>query len=265
MLSAFDLLAAVCDALSDEQAGQLLRLVEPLIERPANHYKHTDEAVAKILATMAVSRPEALPLLARALVADQRMAEVILKRPDVLAANRDVVARLLTPFAAGSRHAALRSSAQAPTLPQRLTWRKPRSSGNSPRDSTSRESRCSTPVPLKPRCWRRCSIQKSALGSPAPCSNVRLTASEVTYSRWNDLAGLANIASEIDEGTQASLLPQVLEIARGQHDGGPADDNVGGTGTLSDLGLSMRRQPQPCPRPVCRDRADRHDVSPRRR
>jgi hypothetical protein len=107
VLSAFDLLAAVCDALSDEQAEQLLRLVEPLIERPANHYKHTDEAVARILVTLAVSRPDALPLLARALVADQRMAEVILKRPDVLVASRDAVAQLLTPFAAGNRYASL--------------------------------------------------------------------------------------------------------------------------------------------------------------
>jgi hypothetical protein len=58
VLSALDLLAAVCDALSDEQVEQLLRLVEPLIERPANHYKHTDEAVAKSLVTMAASRAE---------------------------------------------------------------------------------------------------------------------------------------------------------------------------------------------------------------
>lgn len=106
--------------MSHEQAEQLLRLVEPLIERPVNHYKHTDEAVAKILVTMAASRPEALPLLARALIADQRMAEVILKRPDVLAANRDAVAQLLTPFASGNRyacHAIIRAGADpAPTL-----------------------------------------------------------------------------------------------------------------------------------------------------
>ena len=70
---------------------------------------------------------------------------------------------------------------------------------------------------------------------------------EVAYSRWNDLAGLANIASEIDEDTQASLLPQVLEIARGQHDGGPADDSVGGTGTLSDLGLTCAVNLDPAP------------------
>ena len=152
------------------------------------------------------------------------MAEVTLKRPDVLAANRDVVARLLAPFAAGSRHACLAIIPAGADPAPALDLAKTEVERDWLRDSTSRESRCSTPVPLKPRCWRRFSIQKSALGSPH-YAQTYLDRREVTYSRWNDLAGLANIASEIDEGTQASLLPQVLEIARGQHDGGPADDN----------------------------------------
>jgi len=246
-LSAFDLLAAVCDALSDDRAEQLLCLVEPLIERPANHYKHTDEAVAKILAAMAASRPEALPLLARALVADQRMAAVILKRPDVLAANRDTVAQLLTPFATGNRYACLaiiRAGADpAPTLDlakteveQELAQRQ-HQPGHILFYAGAPETALLASV-LDPETRAR--FARTML-------ERALDRREVTYSRRNDLAGLANIASEIDEHTRASLLPQVLEIARGQHDGGPADDSLGSTGTLSDLALTCGANLNPTP------------------
>ncbi len=246
-LSAFDLLAAVCDALSDEQAEQLLRLVEPLIERPANHYKHTDKAVARILVTLAASRPEAIPLLARALVADQRMAEVILKRPDVLVASRDAVAQLLTPFAAGNRYACLaiiRAGADpAPALDLAKTEEEQELA---PRQHQPGLTLFYAGAP-------ETALLASVLGRETRTRFARtmleraLDRREVTYSRWNDLAGLANIASEIDEDTQASLLPQVLEIARGQHDGGPADDSAGGTGTLSDLALTCAANLNPTP------------------
>lgn len=245
-LSAFDLLAAVCDALSNEQAGQLLRLVEPLIERPADHYKHTDEAVAKILVTMAASRPEALPLLARALVADQRMAEVILNRPDVLAANRDAVAQLLTLFA-DNRYACLaiiRAGADpAPTLHLAKTEVEQQLA---PRQHQPGHMLFYAGAP-------ETALLASVLGPETRTRFARtmleraLDRREVTYSRWNDLVGLTNIASEIDESTQASLLPQVLEIARGQHDGGRADDSVGGSGTLSDLALTCAANLNPTP------------------
>jgi hypothetical protein len=246
-LSAFDLLAAFCDALSDEQAEQLLGLVEPLIERPANHYKHTDEAVARILVTLAVSRPDALPLLARALVADQRMAEVILKRPDVLVASRDAVAQLLTSFAAGNQYACLaiiRAGADpAPTLDTAKTEVEQELA---PRQHQPGLTLFYAGAP-------ETALLASVLGRETRTRFARtmleraLDRREVTYSRWNDLAGLANIASEIDEDIQASLLPQVLEIARGQHDGGPADDSAGGTGTLSDLALTCAANLNPTP------------------
>jgi hypothetical protein len=38
-----------------------------------------------------------------------------------------------------------------------------------------------------------------------------------------------------------------LEIARGQHDGGPADDSLGSTGTLSDLALTCAANLNPTP------------------
>jgi hypothetical protein len=48
-----------------------------------------------------------------------------------------------------------------------------------------------------------------------------LDESELKYSRWNDLAGLFNVGDHIDEQTQALVLPRVMEIARGEHDGAP--------------------------------------------
>jgi hypothetical protein len=163
---------------------------------------------------------------------------VILNRPDVLAANRDAVGQLLTPFATGNRYACLaiiRAGADpAPTLDlakteveQQLAPRQ-HQPGHTLFYAGAPETALLASV-LGPETRTRfaCAMLERALDRR-----------EVTYSRWNDLAGLTNIASEIDEDTQASLLPQVLEIAHGQHDGGLADDSVGGTGTLSDLALT---------------------------
>lgn len=246
-LSAFDLLAAVCDVLPDEQTEQLMRLVEPLIERPADHYKHTDEAVAKILLALAARRPDAVPLLMRALVADQRMATVVLSRADVLAANRDAVSQLLAPFAATNRYACLaiiRSGADPnPTLNLATT-------------EVEQELALRQHQPGHMLFYAggpETAVLASVLSQDTRARFARtmldraLDRREVTYSRWNDLGGLANIASHIDEDTQASVLPQVLEIARGQHDGGPADDSLGSTGTLSDLALTCAARLNPGP------------------
>jgi hypothetical protein len=46
-------------------------------------------------------------MLARAIVADQQMAQVIIRRSDVLKAHRDVFAGLLIPFAVDNRYACL--------------------------------------------------------------------------------------------------------------------------------------------------------------
>jgi hypothetical protein len=47
--------------------------------------------------------------------------------------------------------------------------------------------------------------------------------SEATPSRQGSLRGLLPLSSHVGEQTRADLLPKLLELARGEHDGGPAD------------------------------------------
>ena len=69
-------------ATTEEQARQFLGTAEPWVKREPNHYRHTDAAHAEALVRIAGAHPAlrqaAVSQMCRALVADQRMAEIVL-------------------------------------------------------------------------------------------------------------------------------------------------------------------------------------------
>jgi hypothetical protein len=69
-------------ATTEEQARQFLSIAEPWLEREPNHYRHTDAAHAEALVRIAGAHPPlrqaTVSQMCRALIADQRMAEIVL-------------------------------------------------------------------------------------------------------------------------------------------------------------------------------------------
>jgi hypothetical protein len=206
-LRALDALAALADTLPDEHADELLRHVERLIDRPADHYMHTDEAVAKILLSMAAKRSDAVPLLVRALVADQRMASIISGRADILRANRDTIAELLVPAAADNQHAclALILAGADPTPASKLA-RKRVDQDIAPRDHQPGTITYYAGAP-------ETAILASVLDRES-CNHVARTMldraldrQEATLSRRDSLKGLTNIVADADDDTREAILP----------------------------------------------------------
>jgi tetratricopeptide (TPR) repeat protein len=227
-LKAFDYLASACLALRSEQDEALIDVVEPLIDRPAGSYWLTDEAVAKILTLLATRRPEAVPLLSRAIIACEKMANIILNHEDVLVQCKDVIIERLVPVAASSRDACLAiilaGGDPAPTL---------------------EVARTEVDRILRPRAYRP-NVQEFRVGAPdtAVFASVldqqtrglfattvldrALDQRESKFSRWNDLAGLCNIAVDLDPQYSIELIRRVLEVARGEHDSGAGMDASSG-------------------------------------
>ncbi|MBL6280113.1 hypothetical protein JMF97_28525 [Micromonospora fiedleri] len=249
-LSAFDAIAALCPCLTDSQLDTLLRLVEPLIERPQDRYRETDDAVAKILISASARRPDAAPMLVRALLADQHMASTILSGAiEVLKTHKNVVDEMLTAAAPTNEYAslALILSGLDPTPTLEL--------------ARTRVEQDMTPRTYEPgRITYYTGATKTAILASVLDSKTRnmvaltlldraMDRREASASRRDSLRGLLGILSETDSQTQEALLPFLLEMAQGDHDGGPIDDieqrsgpfdmvriNMGPS-TLSDLAL----------------------------
>ncbi|MDZ5447759.1 hypothetical protein U2F26_34500 [Micromonospora sp. 4G57] len=249
-LSALDALAALCGCLTDNQVDELLRLVEPLIDRPEDRYRETDDAVAKILISVSAKRPDAVPLLIRALLADQHMAGTILAGAiDALKAHKAAVGEMLARAAPTNEYAclALILAGLDPAPGLEL--------------ARNRVKQAMIPRAHEPgqviyyADANRIAILASVLDSKtrnmvaSTMLDRALDRREATPSRRDSLRGLNNIISDTDSETQAALLPPLLEMARGDHNGGPIDDidraggpfdmvriNMGPP-TLSDLAL----------------------------
>jgi hypothetical protein len=212
----------MCEALSSNEADRLLDRLDVIIERPATHYRYSDPATAKILLSLASRRPKAVPMLCRAIIADQRMAEIILAGGDTLEAHRDVISERLAASAGENRYACLaiiRSGADpAPTIAlaqaevdRVLKPREREPNSLSGYAGAADDAILASVLDQDTRKRFAITVLERALDE-----------SELKYSRWNDLAGLFNVAGDIDRQTQARILPRVMEIARGEHEGGPA-------------------------------------------
>jgi hypothetical protein len=161
-------------------------------------------------------------MLARAIVADQRMAEVILSRPEVLKAHRDELAAELNPLASSNVYASLAII----------------ESGADPA-ATLAVARAEVDLALEPRLSEpgkftgyatadRAAIFASVLDQETrnqfayTTLERALDETQLMFSRWNDLLGLFIITDFIDRETQAAVLPKIMEIARGERNGAPA-------------------------------------------
>jgi hypothetical protein len=100
-------------ATTEEQARQFLSTAEPWVEREPNHYRRTDAAHAEALVRIAGAHPAlrqaAVSQMCRALVADQRMAGIVLNSGTRwLRAEPAVVSAVCTePASGGHMYAAL--------------------------------------------------------------------------------------------------------------------------------------------------------------
>jgi hypothetical protein len=214
---ALDVLASMCEVMPAEQADALLQLLDPIIDRPATIAWESDVATAQILLALA-SRPLAAPMLARAIVADQRMARIITSRRDILAAHRDVLAQLLAQFAAENQYACLaivRSGADpapAVQLAQKEVEQElapqPSDQYHGPHMGAPEIGTLATILDDETRTRFATTMLERALDQDR--DNV---------SRWHDLAALFNISTNIDGAVKGLLLPGVMEIASGQRVG----------------------------------------------
>ncbi|MEU0521242.1 hypothetical protein [Streptosporangium sp. NPDC006007] len=249
-IRAFEVLAALCPTLTDPQIHELLRVVEPLIERSPGQYRLTDESVAKILVTLTERSPDAVPLMARALTAHERMAGVVLDRPELLAANRDVVTEWLVLAAAHNQFACLGLIMSGADPASAIPLARERVA----RDLLPQEHQ-------QGRVVYRAGADAAAILASVLEPEIRvefaramlkraLDRRETTTSRRDALNGLINIADKIDEDSRKAILPQILELARGEWDGGPTDEIEAlwrgpfngvtintGSNTLTDLAL----------------------------
>ncbi len=105
-LEACNAFGHLADAATPEQARQFLDHADPWVEREPNHYRHTDPAHAEALVRIAGAHPDlrrdAVDQMCRALLADQRMAGIVLSDgPNQLRAEPAVVASQCGPAAAG--------------------------------------------------------------------------------------------------------------------------------------------------------------------
>jgi hypothetical protein len=221
LLQAFDVLASLSEVLSTDQEERLLALVEPRIDRPDNLYLQTDEAIAKILLSLTSRLPSVTALLCRAVVADERMAAIILDGAGVLAAHRDAITEHLAPFAATNRGACLAViiAGAAPTSAAVALAR-------------SEVDRILTPRQHDPNTLtRHVGEPRAAMFASVLDQDTRnrfaltmldraLDQRDLNANRWDSLAALFNIANDIDRQTQTAVLPRVMEIARGEHNGG---------------------------------------------
>jgi hypothetical protein len=224
-LRAFDFLADACDILTPAQDERLHRKVEDLVARTSGQGFKSNQATAKIFVTLSTRRPELIPILWQAFIADEGMAEVILSRLHRLQEPGRHIGQYLNPFAADNELAcrAIISAGGDPTSTIGLA-----------RSRVDRELRPRRHDPNSPPDYPG-GADVAVLASVLDLETRRRFATtmlersldqrESMYSRWGDLAGLHNIAGDIDLETKAALLPRVLEIARGEHEHGPGIDD----------------------------------------
>jgi hypothetical protein len=221
-LGAFKVIAAMSELLSTDESERVLDHIDPRIERPPNVALRTDPEMAQILLSLASSRPRAVPMLARAIVADQRMAEVILSRPEVLKAHRDDLAAELNPNAPSNVYASLAIIEAGADPAATLTFARAEV-------DLALGLRLSEPGTFNGYATAdRAAIFASVLDQETRNQFARTTLeraldeTQLMFSRWNDLLGLLIIADFIDRETQAAVLPKIMEIARGERNGAPA-------------------------------------------
>lgn len=233
--AAFDLLAVSCTFLDADQTLRLIRILEPLIHRESGATYRTDEATMRILIALSLHREDLVPLVIRMYMINDQAATILNQHQEWLLGHRDQVLASLMPIASDNQNACttivLASADPHLAAEPARKW----------------VTRCTQPRQRARGVltWEAGGADIAILASVLePEERARFAATmleraldrtEVSFTRRNDLIGLLNIAGDLDRATQVQLLPQVIEIALGNHDQGATfgDEKI----SLGPLGL----------------------------
>jgi hypothetical protein len=222
-MRAFEVVAAFRDFLSDNMIEVLLEQIDLTLDRRPN--LNADESIVKILVTASRAHSTAVPLIARALQDNVLMADAVLRHaPDVLAAHRETFGELLMPTSETHEHVHLALVSSGIDMgPVRQFAADRVDQYLSPRDYPPGR------IIQHNGAWR-IAVYASSLDPETRNQVARtmleraLERREATSSRSDTLRGLQRLTDDLTAEVRESLLPSVMEIAHGKHDGGPTDD-----------------------------------------
>ena len=217
-------------AATEQQARQFLGTAEPWLERKPGHYRHTDAAHAEALVRIAGAHPAlrqaAVGQMCRALIADQRMAGIVLNSgTKSLRAEPTVVSAVCTESAsAGQMYAALAIIVTGADLTPAI-----------PAAQTVLDAVASPRIHVPGHVefaggWQEAATLTRAL---QPADRARfadaMTAvlsdtDEPALNRRQALTALANVGRHLDERDRARLFPAALHAARGDLDDSTDND-----------------------------------------
>jgi hypothetical protein len=228
-IKAFGYLAG---AITEEQARRFLDHADPWVEREPNHYRHTDPAHAEALVRIAAAHPalrqDAVNQMCRALIADQRMAEIVLNAgTGSLRAEPAIVSAVCAKSARdGNMYAALAiivaGADPAPAAPaaQKML------------DAVTRP-RAHVPGLIEfAGGWQEAATLTRAL---PPADRAQLAGAmtavltdtdEPAWNRQLALAALATVGRHLSDPDRDRFFPIALQAARGGLEGSSDDDSL---------------------------------------
>ncbi|MGH3275266.1 MAG: hypothetical protein ACRDNZ_13205, partial [Streptosporangiaceae bacterium] len=229
-LEACNAFGHLAGATTEEQARQFLSIAEPWLEREPNHYRHTDAAHAETLVRIAGAhpalRPDAVSQMCRALVADQRMAQIVLNTGTrSLGAEPAAVSAVCSgPASDGNMYAALAIIVAGTDLtPAVPAARRMLDAVTSPRVHVPGHTEFAGG-------WQEAATLTRALQPP---DRARLAeamtavigdADEPARNRQLALAALASVGRYLSDPDRDRFFPVALQAARGDLDSSTDDD-----------------------------------------
>jgi hypothetical protein len=221
----------LADATTEEQARQFLDHADSWVEREPNHYRHTDAAHAEALVRIASVHPalrqDAVNQMCRALIADQRMAEIVLSSgPKWLRAEPSTVSAVCAEAASdGHMYAALAiivaGTDPAPAVPAALKML-----------GVLTSPRIHVPGLIEfAGGWQEAATLTLALQPPdraqlADAMTAVLTdTDEPAWNRQLALAALATVGRHLIDPDRDRFFPIALQAARGDLANSTDDDS----------------------------------------
>jgi hypothetical protein len=226
-LKAFGYLAS---ATTEAQARRFLDHAEPWVEREPNHYRHTDAAHAEALVRIADAhlalRQDAVAQMCRALIADQRMAQIVLNSGtrSLRAEPATVAAVCARPASDGNMYAALAIIvAGVDPVPAAPAAERMLGAVTRPRTHIPGISEFAGG-------WQEAAALTRALPPPdrarlaSAMTAVLTDTDEPAWNRQLALAALANVGPHLSEPDRNRFFPVALQAARGDLDSSADDD-----------------------------------------
>jgi hypothetical protein len=229
-LEAYKAFGHLAGATTEQQAREFLDHADPWVEREPNHYRYTDAAHAEALVRIAGAHPalrqDAVNQMCRTLIADQRMAEIVLSSgPKWLRAEPATVSAVCAePASEGHTHAALAiivaGADPAPAVP---AAQKMLAAVTSPRIHVPGHVEFAGG-------WQEAATLTRALQPPDQArlaeamTAVLIDTDEPAWNRQLALVALATVGRHLSDPDRDRLFPVALQAARGDLDSSSDDD-----------------------------------------